>query len=335
MKQSINIDNYKIIKKIGGGMEGTVYLVSKGNKKYALKIEHILESNIKQNKYSPLWREIYFMHQIASKYPDQFTQLIEYDIIANCKHKQKYSLDTKIFSIKTQKMINDIAESKYCVRKVYTLIDSTLTHVLTKKTITTQQAYSMVVQLVDILDKMHSRGWVHGDFHTGNIGVLNTKKSHINIANYHIPTFGYIYKAIDYGLVKNKKYLGKNEKKYFDDNMKYEISNIKYQLVNSGVWTYVRKHKLKVPGFKEHRAICIKNPGFDIVTKLTNDKFSQMFLFEILYTEQFQRALLGTHFTAVFPIKLLVPIADIMYFVSVEDSPAKIIEYFANKLNAK
>lgn len=37
----INLDECKIIKKLGQGMAGTTYLVSYKNKKYALKIEKI------------------------------------------------------------------------------------------------------------------------------------------------------------------------------------------------------------------------------------------------------------------------------------------------------
>jgi hypothetical protein len=52
-------DNYKIIKEIGIGMMGTVYLVKdKLNNKYAMKIEKILQKYINKSLEYDLWREI-------------------------------------------------------------------------------------------------------------------------------------------------------------------------------------------------------------------------------------------------------------------------------------
>jgi len=75
------IKDYKIIKELGQGLFGTVYLVEKNGKNYALKVEHILEKDVEKNLRSPLWREIDFFSNFASKHKDQFIQLIEHDII--------------------------------------------------------------------------------------------------------------------------------------------------------------------------------------------------------------------------------------------------------------
>ncbi len=60
----MSIDDYKIIKELGAGLFGTTYLVEykekgisnifKKPKKYALKIEKILEKDIKKSSKSPI-----------------------------------------------------------------------------------------------------------------------------------------------------------------------------------------------------------------------------------------------------------------------------------------
>ena len=51
---------------------------------------------------------------------------------------------------------------------------------------------------------MHTNGYVHSDFHTGNIGVVNTTEKYITIFYKQIPTYGRIYKMIDYGIILNE-----------------------------------------------------------------------------------------------------------------------------------
>ena len=87
----INGNTYKIIKELGHGMVGTVYLVSHNNIKYAYKIEHILPSEYKNYKNSNSKEEIDFSIKFANNYPNQFIKLIDYDFIKDCKHKQKYT----------------------------------------------------------------------------------------------------------------------------------------------------------------------------------------------------------------------------------------------------
>jgi len=54
----INIDNIKIKKKLGSGVDGTTYLAKYKNKEYTLKIQKILETDKYKNFNSRIWREI-------------------------------------------------------------------------------------------------------------------------------------------------------------------------------------------------------------------------------------------------------------------------------------
>jgi hypothetical protein len=109
----------EIIKEIGNGMFGTVYKIKKDNKYYAMKIEHILETDLKKNLESPQWREIDFATKMNSKYPYQFIKLYDYEFIEDCDHKQKYSVDLKEFAKYHRDKINKLAKSKYCIKKIY------------------------------------------------------------------------------------------------------------------------------------------------------------------------------------------------------------------------
>jgi len=58
-------DDYKIIKEIGIGMMGTVYLVKdKSNNKYAMKIEKILKKHSNESLEYDIWREIEFSNKM-------------------------------------------------------------------------------------------------------------------------------------------------------------------------------------------------------------------------------------------------------------------------------
>ena len=65
-------NKYKIIKEIGIGMMGTVYLIEdQQNNKYAMKIEKNLEEQINKSLKYDLWREIEFQKTMNKKYPNQ------------------------------------------------------------------------------------------------------------------------------------------------------------------------------------------------------------------------------------------------------------------------
>lgn len=58
--QNVYLDNIKIIKSLGKGMHGTIYLVKNidTKTKYAMKAEKVFKKDIKKSFKSVLWREI-------------------------------------------------------------------------------------------------------------------------------------------------------------------------------------------------------------------------------------------------------------------------------------
>jgi serine/threonine protein kinase len=223
------IDEYKIIKSIGHGMRGTIYLVEKNKKKYALKVEKILPSEVKQSSSSAVWREIIFTKQMNKKYGDKFMTLYDYDIIDNCRHEQKYAINPKYFPKNIRDQFKDYENSEYCSRKVYSLIDTTLNDEY-KRMKTLNEYYSVYIQIAHLISLMYKNGYVHNDIHGGNIGIIYTNDKYMIINNIKIPLYGRRVQLIDYGLVmhkkfkKNKNFMFGNEKEAYKWGIHNELS---------------------------------------------------------------------------------------------------------------
>lgn len=307
------VDDYKIIKEIAHGMFGTVFLVKKNNVKYAMKIEKVLkkDANIK------LQNELKFMKVVASKHPNQFIQLVDYDIVENCKHIQKYAHDPTIFNTKKQKLFEKLKNSKYCIRKIYTLVDNTLKEIANKLSV--KQMYSMIIQLYYALHILYSKGYVHGDFHMGNIGVVITTSKHVNAFGHKIPTFGYIYKLIDYDDIVYKK----------TNTPNYDIESIKYFTTHTTFWNYVRENNIMINFDDVYEKFKLMNE-YEFIKQLTNEKHDQMYLFNIIYNDQHNKLILGDSIHI--PIKLLIPFEDILFLVQNCKNTDSVVNYFIEKL---
>jgi serine/threonine protein kinase len=155
---------YKIIKELGHGTKGKVYLVEVENKFYALKIE-------KLNKVY-FWREINFYKNFALIYPSNFIQLIDYEIKDNI------------------------------VKKICTFVDTTLDKII--YTLNKFQLLSIIIQITYCVYLLHTNNYVHGDLRAPNIGVNKTTQTHINILSYKIPTYGWVVQLIDFGSIGEK-----------------------------------------------------------------------------------------------------------------------------------
>ena len=241
----------KIIKKIGMGMFGTVFLVEDKQKQYAMKIQKILDIDMTENSISPIYREIEFNENIGSIYPEQFIQLYKYEYEENCKHIQEYTKQLKgiekiileTSGIFKQNFIN-LKKSTNCVKFYYELMDGNLEEILS--TLSHKQILSMFIQVIYFISILKKYGYLHNDTHLGNIlykKVSNRKEIMIN--NHSIPTYGYIYKCADYGLLLNKKYKMKpTEKKQYKNGS--DLLMFMYMLVINfqQIWKIRNKKKL-------------------------------------------------------------------------------------------
>ena len=323
----------EIIKEIGNGMFGTVYKIKKDNKYYAMKIEHILETDLKKNLESPQWREIDFATKMNSKYPYQFIKLYDYEFIEDCDHIQKYSVDIKEFPKYHKDKINKLAKSKMCIRKIYELVDGSVRDII--DLLDEKQKYSMLAQLAGIVNILEKNKYIHGDFHIGNIGYIKTDKKTIKVLNHTIPTFGYIFKAIDYGSVMHPSYkLSKNNKNYYKYTFRTEFMSVIQTVMmdKEKFFDFTFHNKIKLD-YKQDLKKILKSNLKDVLKEYTSNPDFIFTLSEVLYPEIFQKIILGKNLRDIIPITLYFDPVDFIYIIVCDLDLNKIIDYCKMKIN--
>lgn len=331
----MDINKFKIIKELGHGMIGTVFLAKYKNKKYALKIEHILKEDIKKSSSSPIWREIFFSKKFANKYPEQFIKLFSYDIIDNCTHKQEYHMNVEmIMNKKIRDKIYNIAKSNLCIRKVYSLIDGVLDDII--GSLSRKQLYSFILQYSYIILLLQKNGYSHGDIHGGNIGYVKTKKEFVKILNNNIPTYGYIFNFIDYGFVKNKKNKLSNENKEFHNKLFSYEGNLGFifTLLYDDIYfyNYLVKHKIKY-NEEELYLNFLKSEEFYTIKRLCENDYNRFLIYKILFIEKYQKSILKKKFKEIIQPIMRGDLNDTLYFIKYYGDIYNIINYFKYKLS--
>jgi len=231
-------DDYKIIKEIGIGMMGTVYLVKdKANNKYAMKIEKILKKHSNESLEYDIWREIEFSNKMYKKYPNHFMKIYDNWIDKKCTHKQdwkKQELKLELFDKSAQNYYKKLFDSPYCSIKIYSLIDLTLKDIYEK--LTDKQYYDIFIQCLYVMYLCNKSGYLQRDWKMDNIGLIKTDDKYINIFDSKIKTHGYKVVLLDYGAVIHKKYiLSSYEKNIFRNKMTdlfFMFDRYKYNMIS-------------------------------------------------------------------------------------------------------
>jgi hypothetical protein len=312
----MDINQLKIIKKLGYGFKGTVYLVKYKNKQYAYKIEKILKENIKFIK-----TEIDFSLKFANKYNNQFIKLYKYDIIKNCKHIQKIDTSLKLLPFNVVNKIQKLRKSNYCFIRLYSLVDTTLDKIENK--LSPKQIYSMLIQLSYINYLLDKNKYLYGDMNLNNIGVVKTTKKNIKILNKDVPTFGYIFKLIDFGTVN--KYKGKKE--YFELNQVINFYLINYKKL----YNKIEEENIKYNYEKIFNKIS-KTDEYKLLENYTKDDSLKYTLFTIIYPKKYQKIILKNKFKKVIFPKLRCSIKDIIFLIKNKNNIKNIIKYFTEKI---
>ena len=226
----MDFSKIKVIKKLGAGMLGTVYLIEYDNKQYAMKIQKILEKEKIQNMKFPIWRELLFYRDV-NKMPQEaqkfFCKLYGYKIVENCKHKQvRLKNIPKI--LKIQEYFKKMNESNICIVFIIDYKGSTNLYDFLQTNLSTKQIYSILLQVCKIILLLSDMKYSHNDLHPGNIMIQQTKDKTFEIMGHQIPYHGLQLVAIDYGSISNEKY----SKKYYEDEETYYFLHLTQWLFN-------------------------------------------------------------------------------------------------------
>jgi serine/threonine protein kinase len=246
--RSTLLDTVKIGNLLGKGCYGTVFLATdKDNNKYACKIEKLLKEDVKKSLKSPHWRELYFISHLASKHPTQFLQLHDSRIMDECKFRQYYPENySSLTLLRQDSPASKMDLSPYCSLKLWSLIDGNLQELLYPETkLSNAEFPNILIQIVNIIDIMQSAGFLHNDFHWGNIAFTRVAPSTtIEVCGRQIPTHGYIMKAIDYG-----KVLHKNFKLSASEKLQLNKSSDLFKIVE---YFSIKKTSITLDGTKWH-----------------------------------------------------------------------------------
>jgi len=285
------ISNYTIIKTLGKGMHGTVYLVKNiEGIEFAMKIEQIFEKDLEQNFKSPVWREIDFANRMSSKYPQQFMKIFEFE---NKRCDYIHELEPNKWStmnVKVKQYFEELFSSKFCSIKITSIIDIML-HDIIYKISDKNIIYNLFIQVVYLSYLINKEGYYHRDLHPKNIGVIYTKDEFINILGKNIPTNGYILQAIDYGMVIHAKYdLEENERKQLIDD------NDLYQNVYKIIFKIMLKELIeKYPDKNINQLVSISKKDQKKIKKIlhhiiqhNNYAYFEELLYKIIFFDKFQ-----------------------------------------------
>jgi serine/threonine protein kinase len=260
------MNDIKIIKKLGIGVMGTTYLVSINKKRYVAKIEKILESDIQYDLSKQLWREIEFS-KFAKKHPNRFMSLKSWEILSGCEHMQPDP--PEFIQAKERKELLLKNESTYCSKLIYEpVLDNTLQHFFNTEN-SEKKFYAMMCQIIYSLHLLIKNGYIHDDIHSGNIMYKKTNEKTINLDTVSIPTFGFQWYIIDYGLIYHNdfKITGSSKKV----NRHSDLISFILNTVEMPIWKVVEKNKLKVAKFENLMNKIRKSPEYETIKKYIPD----------------------------------------------------------------
>ena len=317
-------NNIHIGKVIDKGVLSIVNECTLNGKKYIVKIEHITLKD-KDDKNSLIWNEINFSLKFANKYPENFMSLIHYSFEENCKNIKLLWKNSEPLGLWSDQLISEykkrIAEN-ICIYKIYTRMDTILNKILNK--LSHLQLYSMLIQVSYAMRLLHKHNYIHGDLHIANIGVMKTRiNTKIKLGKNTIPTYGYQYKLIDFGMTlhKNDALTVYDKKRFFNEtNHTYDdgIFFTLCQFILTDGYNYDKKIK-----------ILKKTQEFLFINEINSTNTTiQEYLYMTLFPDKYISIFSGKIFS-----KALLPIPDLIFFAKYGIHSNETYEYLLSKIN--
>lgn len=311
----------KIIDK---GILSTVNECTLNKKKYIVKIEYVTKED-KINKNSQKQKEVEFSLKFGNKHKDHFMELIHHYFQNNCTIELRWELNNPPKPW-TKKLINEyksIMNQHICLYKVYTKMDVILNNVLNE--LTHKQLYSMLLQVSYAMNLLHKNNYIHGDLHSGNVGAIKTlKRATIKLGSVTIPTYGYHWKLIDFGMTLHKDDI---KTKFDKERFNLEMDDMYDEGLFYNLQTYI-EHKGNYT-YDELIKIIKKTEEFKLIEEIhSKNKTIQYGLYQTLYPDKFIELLGGKIIKPA-----ILPIYDLIFFAKNGMNSDATFQYLLDKLN--
>jgi serine/threonine protein kinase len=248
----MDFSKIKVIKKLGAGMWGTVYLIDYENKKYAMKVQKILEEEKVQNPKFPIWRELLFFNDV-NKMPQEsrkfFCKLhgFKIQVCGKYKHIRPKNVPENSIFVKKFKEMNS---SNICAILVMDYLGSISLYDYLQTSPPAKKIYTILLQICKINKIMSDMKYSHNDLHPSNLMV--TENSGLQLV------------AIDYGNVTNASY----GKAYSNDSEEYYFFDLTKSLF------YVLQNR---PKLEKNCRLQKKKFPYEIKKKYEEDVWAMLF----------------------------------------------------------
>ena len=311
----------KIIDK---GILSTVNECMLNKKKYIVKIEYVTKEDT-LNKNSQKQKEVDFSLKFGNKHKDHFMELIHHYFQDNCTIELRWDLNNPPKPW-TKKLINEyksIMNQHICLYKIYTKMDVILNNVLNDRT--HKQIYSMLLQVSYAMNLLHKNNYIHGDLHSGNVGAIKTlKRATINLGSITIPTYGYHWKLIDFGMTLHKDDI---KTKFDKERFSLEMDDIYDEGLFYNLQTYI-EHDGNYT-YSELIKIIKKTEEFKVIEEIhSKNKTIQYGLYQTLYPDKCIKLLGGKIIKPA-----ILPISDLIFFAKNGMHSDATFQYLLDKFN--
>ncbi len=221
-RDQVRIADVVKVSTLGEGSQGTVWTARKRSSRsrgkgpasapYALKQRLIKKSDasMRTTKTSSALREIEFYKKVANRYPDQFSQLYDWEI-TEATQEMKDAFNTEVGGT-TREGRSALKQFTHILTTLSARKEGVLKTVY--HTLTRAQWLSMLSQVCYAIALIHDRGFSHGDVWEANVAFMRVPYTRdIQIYRTTVPSFGYVWSIIDYGSVELKADETEQEKK--------------------------------------------------------------------------------------------------------------------------
>ena len=309
---------------IDKGILSCVHECTLNKKKYIVKMEHVTKEDT-INKNSLKQKEVEFSLKFGNKHSDHFMELIHHSFEYDCTLSLSWDVNNPPKPW-TKKLVNEyktIINEHICLYKIYTKMDVILNNVL--NTLTQNQIYSMLLQVSYAMNLLHKNNYIHGDLHSGNVGAIKTlKRATIKLGSVTIPTYGYHWKLIDFGLT-----LHKTDIKTKDDREKYNLEMD--DIYDEGLFYNLTTHIEHNDNYSYDKIIKIlkKTDEFDNIEKIhSKNNTIQYGLYQTMYPDKYIEL-----FTGKIVKPAILPISDLIFFAKNGMHSDATFQYLLDKLN--